>query len=86
MGAGTALTNVALGIARAYHKREPVLVAGITEAGIVTALVVAQPGRAREIDSARDWFRARGEGNTYLPWWGLRPDADWSRYPQGFSE
>ena len=85
-GAGTALTNVALAIAYAHHKGTPVLVAGTAEKDTAAAVVVTPPARAREIDPSKDWFRARGEGNAYLPWWGLRRDVDWSRIRQGFSE
>tara|TARA_R110001583_G_C5670685_1_gene410965 strand:+ start:13113 stop:14525 length:1413 start_codon:yes stop_codon:yes gene_type:complete len=85
-GAGTALTNVALAIAYAHHKGTPVLVAGTTEADTAAAVVVTPPARTRVFDPAKDWFRARGERNAYLPWWGLRRDVDWSRYMQGYSE
>ncbi|WP_199917156.1 hypothetical protein [Parazoarcus communis] len=85
-GAGTALTNVALAIAYAHHKGTPVLVAGTAEADTAAAVVITPPARARVFDSAKDWFRARGERNAYLPWWGLRRDVDWSRYRQGYSE
>ena len=85
-GAGTALTNVALAIAYAHHKGTPVLVAGTAEKDTAAAVVVTPPARAREIDPSKDWFRARGVENTYLPWWGLRRDVDWGRYMQGFSE
>ena len=84
--AGSALTNVALAVAYAHHRGTPVLVAGTTEPGIATALVVTPPARARLIGPDKDWFRARGEGSTYLPWWGLRRDENWSTYMQGFSE
>jgi hypothetical protein len=84
--AGTALTNVALAVAWAHHKGAPVLVAGTTEAGLATAVVVAPPTHARIFDPEKDWFRARGEGNAYLPWWGLRRDEDWRTFMQGFSE
>ncbi|AWI76756.1 hypothetical protein CEW83_17295 [Parazoarcus communis] len=85
-GAGTALTNVALAIAYAHHKGTSVLVAGTAEADTAAAVVVTPPARARVFDPAKDWFRARGERNAYLPWWGLRRDVDWSRYRQGYSE
>ncbi|AWI77801.1 hypothetical protein CEW83_17290 [Parazoarcus communis] len=85
-GAGTALTNVALAIAYAHHKGTPVLVAGTAEPDTAAAVVVTPPARARVFDPSKDWFRARGERNAYLPWWGLRRDVDWSLYMQGFSE
>ena len=85
-GAGTALTNVALAIAYAHHRGVPVLVAGTTDAEAAHAALISPPARPRVFDPARTWFRARGEGNAYLPWWGLRKDVDWGRYMQGFSE
>ncbi|PKO80756.1 MAG: hypothetical protein CVU19_10665 [Betaproteobacteria bacterium HGW-Betaproteobacteria-13] len=85
-GAGTALTNVALAIAYAHHKGTSVLVAGTTEADTAAAVVVTPPARARVLDPSKDWFRARGGRDAYLPWWGLRRDVDWSRYMQGYSE
>ncbi len=86
MRAGTALTNVALAIAWTHQKGKPVLVLGTTETDRLSAVVVTPPARPRIFDPNRDWFRARGEGNAYLPWWGLRKDADWATYPQGFSD
>jgi len=85
-GAGTALTNVALAIAYTHHRGVPVLVAGTTDAEAAHAVLISPPARPRVFDPARTWFRARGEGNAYLPWWGLRKDVDWGRYMQGFSE
>jgi hypothetical protein len=84
MGAGTALTNVALGIAYANHFGKSVLVAGTTDQDRPTATVVLPPAVARPIAPDAPWFRARGRNQTYLPWWGLRHDAP--AYPQGFSE
>ncbi|MBW8830813.1 MAG: virulence factor [Burkholderiales bacterium] len=75
MGAGTALTNVALGIAYANHLGKNVLVAGTSDAEHPTAVMVVPPAKVRPIDPAQDWFRARGENNAFLPWWGLRHDA-----------
>ncbi|MBW8830815.1 MAG: virulence factor [Burkholderiales bacterium] len=75
MGAGTALTNVALGIAYAHHLGKNVLVAGTSDAEHPTAVMVVPPAKVRPIDPAQDWFRARGENNAFLPWWGLRHDA-----------
>ena len=76
MGAGTALTNVALGIAYANHMGKNVLVAGTTELDKPTAVVVMPPAKVRPIDHDKPWFRARGENNAYLMWWGLRHDAE----------
>ncbi|AKN64000.1 hypothetical protein ACP92_01395 [Herbaspirillum seropedicae] len=86
MRAGTAITNVALAIAWAHHKGKPVMVAGTTETDRATAVVVTPPDRARVFDPEKNWFRARGEGYAYLPWWGLRKDLDWTTYMQGYSD
>ncbi|QGZ43329.1 hypothetical protein GO485_26345 [Pseudoduganella flava] len=75
MGAGTALTNVALGIAYANHIGKNVLVAGTTDSTKPTAVLVVPPERVRPIDHDKPWFRARGENNVFLMWWGLRHDA-----------
>jgi hypothetical protein len=83
MGAGTALTNVALGIAYANHLGKNVLVAGTSDAEHPTAVMVLPPAKMRPIDPSKDWFRARTMNYAYLPWWGLRHDA--SPQPQGFS-
>lgn len=83
MGAGTALTDVALAIGYANHLGQNVLVAGTTEFEQPTALLVVPPAKARPIDPDKDWFRARGENHAYLPWWGLRLDAP--ALTQGFS-
>ncbi|KAB8062920.1 hypothetical protein GCN75_20980 [Janthinobacterium violaceinigrum] len=83
-GAGTALTNVALGIAYAHHFGKPVLVAGTSDLSAPVALVVAPPAVARPIRPDKPWFRARGGNHAYLPWWGLRHDAP--EYYQGFSQ
>ncbi|WP_413227491.1 virulence factor [Burkholderia sp. AU31624] len=83
MGAGTALTDVVLAIGRANHLDEKVLVAGTTDAEHPTAVVVIPPSRITPIDPDKDWFRARGENNAYLPWWGRRHDTDYGM--QGFS-
>jgi hypothetical protein len=84
MGAGTALTNVALGIAYANHFGKHVLVAGTTDPALPTAVVVAPPAVVRPIEPDKPWFRARGENNAYLMWWGLRHDEDWR--VQGYSK
>ncbi|QJE03166.1 hypothetical protein HH212_03610 [Massilia forsythiae] len=75
MGAGTALTNVALGIAYANHLGKTVLVAGTTDASQPTATLVLPPAVVSPIQADKPWFRARGGNTAYLPWWGLRHDA-----------
>jgi len=84
MRAGTALTNVVLAIGYANHFGKSVLVAGTSDAEHPTAVVVTPPAKPRPIDPAKPWFRARGDNNAYLPWWGLRRDAQ--PREQGFSE
>lgn len=84
MGAGTALTNVALGIAYANHFGKHVLVAGTTDPALPTAVVVAPPAVVRPIDPNEPWFRARGGNNAYLMWWGIRHDA--ANHSQGYSK
>jgi hypothetical protein len=83
MGAGSALTNVALGIAYANHFGKHVLVAGTSDAAQPTAVLVTPPAEVRPIDPAAPWFRARGGNAVFLPWWGLRHDA--TPGSQGFS-
>jgi hypothetical protein len=83
MGAGTALTNVALGIAYANHFGKNVLVAGTSDAAHPTAVLVAPPAAARPLDPEKPWFRARGENNAYLMWWGIRHDETFRM--QGYS-
>ncbi|MBA5688718.1 virulence factor [Rugamonas apoptosis] len=84
MGASTALTNVALGIAYANHFGKNVLVAGTTDPERPTAVLVAPPAKERPIDANEPWFRARGENNAYLMWWGIRHDAP--PHSQGYSK
>jgi hypothetical protein len=86
MGAGTALTNVALGIAYANHFGKHVLVAGTSEAANPTAVLVSPPATVRPIQPDKDWFRARGENYAYLFWWGIRHDADPQQQMQGYSD
>ena len=86
MGAGSAVTNLALAVAWTHQKGHPVLVAGTTEPDRATAVVVTPPARARRVDPTKDWFRARGERHAYLPWWGLRKDVKWEGYMQGYSQ
>ncbi|WP_408276440.1 virulence factor [Paraburkholderia agricolaris] len=83
MGAGSALTNVALAIARANHLGGSVLVAGTTGQDHPVAVVVTPPSKLTPIVEDQDWFRARGENNAYLPWWGRRHDTDYKQ--QGYS-
>ena len=83
MGAGTALTNVALAVAYANHQGRPVLVAGTGDLEAPVAVLVAPPAVARPIDPEKPWFRARGEASVFLPWWGLRHDA--KTLMQGYS-
>ena len=83
MGAGTALTNVALGIAYANHVGKNVLIAGTSEPEHPTAVMILPPAKIRPINPDLDWFRARGGGSAYLPWWGLRHDA--GAQQQGYS-
>lgn len=85
MRAGSALTNIALAIAWTHQKGQPVLVAGTTEPERATVVVVTPPAKPRLYNPAKDWFRARGEGTTYLPWWGMRKDEKWDSYMQGYS-
>lgn len=75
MGSGTALTNVALGIAYANHIGKNVLVAGTTDEAQPVATLVVPPAVVRPIQYDKPWFRARGGNTAYLPWWGLRHDA-----------
>lgn len=91
---GTAATQLVLAIAYAHHKNAPVIVAGTRETAAgetnpkeraVTALLVRPPAHPTPFDPANPWFRARGAGNAYLPWWGRRFDADPKRY-QGWSD
>ncbi|MCX4160300.1 MULTISPECIES: virulence factor [Paraburkholderia] len=83
MGAGTALTDVALAIGRINHFGGNALVAGTTDANHPTAIVILPPSKLTPIDPDKDWFRARGEDNAYLPWWGRRSDVNYGM--QGYS-
>lgn len=84
MGAGTALTNVALGIGYANHFGKNVLIAGTSDQSKPTAVLVLPPAKVRPIDPEKPWFRARGMNNAYLMWWGLRHDAP--EQMQGYSK
>ena len=84
MGAGTALTNVALAIAYANHFGKNVLVAGTSNEAQPTATVVTPPAVVRPIRPDEPWFRARSGNHTYLAWWGVRHDAKDTR--QGYSQ
>lgn len=91
---GTAATNLVLAIAYAHHKNTPVIVAGTRETAAgeadptdraVTAVLVRPPAHPRPFDPQKTWFRARGGGNAYLPWWSRRHDANPKTY-QGWSD
>ncbi|MEX3954921.1 virulence factor [Trinickia sp. EG282A] len=84
MGAGTALTNVVLAIGRANHLGGNVLVAGTTNLDEPVAVVIKPPEKLNPIDPDADWFRARGESDAYLPWWGRRYDSTYNDW-QGWS-
>ncbi|MGZ2745478.1 virulence factor [Burkholderia stagnalis] len=83
MGAGTALTDVALAISRVNHFGGNALVAGTTDPNHPTAVVVLPPTKLTPLDSNQDWFRARGEDDAYLIWWGRRHDTKYGL--QGYS-
>nr|WKF61509.1 hypothetical protein HUO10_006040 [Paraburkholderia busanensis] len=83
MGAGTALTDIALAIGRINHFGGNALVAGTTDPNHPTAVVILPPSKLTAIDPEQDWFRARGEDNAYLPWWGRRYDTNYRM--QGYS-
>jgi hypothetical protein len=83
MGAGTALTDIALAIGRINHFGGSALVAGTTDTDHPTAVVILPPSKLTPIDPDKDWFRARGENNAYLPWWGSRHDTNYG--VQGYS-
>ncbi|WP_269505796.1 virulence factor [Burkholderia sp. IMCC1007] len=83
MGTGSALTNVALAIGRINHFGGNALVAGTTDPEHPVAVVVRPPSKLTPIDPDKDWFRARGGNNAYLPWWGRRHDTDYGT--QGYS-
>lgn len=84
MGAGSALTNVALAIAYANHFGKNVLVAGTADAEHPAAVLVTPPETVRPINHDLQWFRARGENRAYLMWWGIRHDE--TVRMQGFSD
>ncbi|NTX25969.1 virulence factor [Burkholderia pyrrocinia] len=83
MGTGSALTDVALAIGRINHFGGNALVAGTTDPEHPVAVVVMPPSKLTPIDPDKDWFRARGGNNAYLPWWGRRHDTDYGM--QGYS-
>ncbi|WP_020566380.1 hypothetical protein [Trinickia symbiotica] len=84
MGAGTALTNVVLAIGRANHLGGSVLVAGTTNSDEPVAVAIRPPEKLNPIDPEAEWFRARGESDAYLPWWGRRYDSTYNDW-QGWS-
>ncbi|MEB4633035.1 virulence factor [Burkholderia contaminans] len=83
MGTGSALTDVALAIGRINHFGGNALVAGTTDPDHPVAVVVMPPSKLTPIDPDKDWFRARGGNNAYLPWWGRRHDTNYGM--QGYS-
>ncbi|MGT0195039.1 virulence factor [Burkholderia pyrrocinia] len=83
MGTGSALTDVALAIGRVNHYGGNALVAGTTDPAHPVAVVVMPPSKLTTIDPDKDWFRARGGNNAYLPWWGRRHDTNYGT--QGYS-
>nr|WP_244100201.1 virulence factor [Burkholderia anthina] len=83
MGTGSALTDVALAIGRTNHFGGNALVAGTTDPDHPVAVIVMPPSKLTPIDPDKDWFRARGGNNAYLPWWGRRHDTDYGM--QGYS-
>jgi hypothetical protein len=83
MGTGSALTDVALAIGRINHFGGNALVAGTTDPDHPVAVVVLPPSKLTAIDPDKDWFRARGGNNAYLPWWGRRHDTNYGM--QGYS-
>jgi hypothetical protein len=58
-------------------------VAGTTDKERPTAVLIQPPAKVRPIDHDDPWFRARGEGNAYMMWWGLRHDMP--PHSQGYS-
>ena len=48
------------------------LALGARRGGLLIAVVVLPPSKLTAIDPDKDWFRARGGNNAYLPWWGRR--------------
>ncbi|UXU89985.1 virulence factor [Burkholderia sp. S-53] len=83
MGTGSALTDVALAIGRINHYGGNALVAGTTDPEHPVAVIVMPPSKLTPIDPNKDWFRARGGNNAYLPWWGRRHDTNYGM--QGYS-
>lgn len=67
MGAGTALTNVALAIGYANRVGKHVLVVGTNDTAEPTGVLVSPPSKIRPIDVNAPWFRARGANNAFLP-------------------
>jgi hypothetical protein len=70
MGAGSALTNVAMAIGRAHHVGNKVLVAGTTDSERPVAVVVVPPERPDGAALGAVQFRARSWSSGDLPWWG----------------
>ncbi|NRO94402.1 virulence factor [Paraburkholderia sp. NMBU_R16] len=70
MGAGSALTNIAMAIGRAHHVGNKVLVAGTTDSDRPVAVVVVPPERPDGGALGAVQFRARSWSSGDLPWWG----------------
>jgi len=70
MGAGSALTNVAMAIGRAHHVGNKVLVAGTTDSERPVGVVVVPPERPDGAALGAVQFRARSRSSGDLPWWG----------------
>lgn len=70
MGAGSALTNIAMAIGRAHHMGNTVLVAGTTHSDHPVAVVVVphEPPDGARFDAVR--LRARSDSSGCVPWWG----------------
>ena len=70
MGAGSALTNIAMAIGRANHVGNTVLVAGTTDSDRPVAVVVVPPGRSDRIDVSSVPLQVRSGSSACIPWWG----------------
>ncbi|MFT3847096.1 MAG: hypothetical protein QM739_00005, partial [Propionivibrio sp.] len=88
LNAGSVPTSLVLAVAYAHHRNTPVLVAATREtddaAPAAVGILVRPPAHPTPFDPSRNWFRARGEGTAYLPWWSRRFDAPVNRM-QGWS-
>jgi hypothetical protein len=70
MGAGSALTNIAMAIGRAHYVGNKVLVAGTTDSDRPVAVVVVPPERPDGAAPGAVQLRARSWSSGDLPWWG----------------